>query len=103
MYRTIGHRWRRIMELSSMGYTYINGWAWDTWLAFGRNVSIFLRPVDEDGERVRWAALLGPPTASEDVAASRSAGTIHIVEEEVREEDQDQLDPSTLLYQDSIA
>jgi len=103
MYRTICHRWRRIMELSSMGCTYINGWAWDTWLAFGRNVSIFLRPVDEDGERVRWAALLGPPTASEDVAASGSAGTIRIVEEELREEDQDQLDPSTLLYQDSIA
>ncbi|KAH8636965.1 hypothetical protein IG631_08800 [Alternaria alternata] len=103
MYSTVGHRWRRIMELSSMGCTYIYGWAWVTWLAFGRNVSIFLRPVDEDGERVTWAALLAPPTASGDVAASGSAGTTRIVEEEPREEDQDQLDPSTLLYQDSTA
>jgi hypothetical protein len=88
MYRTSDQWWRRAMELSSMGCTYINGCAWDVWLAFGRNVSVCLGAVDKGGEPVGYAAFLATPAASRDVAASDSVGILQTPEEEV-EEDED--------------
>jgi len=101
MYRAIRQRWRRTMELFSMGCIFINGWVWDAWLAFGKNVSVCLGAVEE--ERIKQATLLATSAVPHDVAASVSADILPPVEEEVQEEDEDSLCPSSPLLRDITA